>query len=72
MMFIEIKGAKKQDGTDETSQKYEKIIDGMKCYTVEQITAALEAAGFGDVKSYHYDGKPWIAVIASKCRNAGN
>ena len=29
-MFIEIKGAKKQYGTDETSQKYEKIIDGMK------------------------------------------
>lgn len=54
------------DGTDDTSLKYEKIIDGMKCYTIEQIGAALKAAGFSEVTSDHYEGKPWIAVIAVK------
>lgn len=54
------------DGTDETSRKYEKIIDGMKCYTAEEISAALTAAGFSDVRSDHYNGKPWITVIARK------
>lgn len=54
------------DGTDETSLKFEKLIEGMKCYTIEEITAALKAASFSDVKSDHYDGKPWITVIARK------
>ncbi len=54
------------DGTDETSLKYEKIIDGMKCYTTEQIEAALKSAGFSTVTSDHYNGKPWISVVAVK------
>ncbi len=54
------------DGLDETSRKYEKIIDGMRCYTAEEISAALTAAGFSDVRSDHYNGKPWITVIARK------
>lgn len=54
------------DGTDETSLKYEKIIDGMKCYTAEEIESALLSAGFKSVKSYHHDSKPWITVIANK------
>ena len=54
------------DGTDDASLKYEKIIDGMKCYTIEQIESALKAAGFSSVTSDHYDGKPWITVIAVK------
>lgn len=54
------------DGTDETSLKYEKIIDGMKCYTIGQIESALKAAGFSSVTSDHFDGKPWIAVVAVK------
>ena len=54
------------DGTDETSLKFEKIIEGMKCYTVEEISAALTAAGFSDVAADHYNGKPWITVIAKK------
>lgn len=54
------------DGTDETSQKYERIIDGMKCYTVDELSSALKTAGFAEVKSDHYDGKPWITVIARK------
>lgn len=54
------------DGTDETSLKFEKIIDGMKCYKVSDIEMALKAVGFSEVKSEHYDGKPWIAIIAKK------
>ena len=52
------------DGTDDTSLKYEKIIDGMKCYSIEQIGSALKMAGFSSVVSDHFDGKPWICVIA--------
>ena len=54
------------DGTDETSLKYEKLIEGMKCYTIEQLSAALKAAGFSAVKPVHHPSKPWIAVLARK------
>lgn len=54
------------DGTDDASLKFEKIIDGMRCYTVEQITSALKTAGFTEVTSDHFEGKPWITVIARK------
>ena len=54
------------DGTDETSLKYEKIIDGMKCHTVEEIEGELKDAGFSKVKSDHHKSKPWITVIARK------
>jgi len=54
------------DGTDEASLKYEKMIDGMKCYTAGQIEDALKAAGFTKIVCDHYDGKPWISVVATK------
>lgn len=54
------------DGTDAASLKFEKIIDGMKCYTAEQIEDALKAAGFTKVKTDHHKSKPWITVIARK------
>ncbi len=54
------------DGTDEMSLKYEKIIDGMKCHTVEEIEQALKSAGFAQVKADHHKSKPWITVIAKK------
>jgi hypothetical protein len=54
------------DGTDETSLKFEKIIDGMKCYTPEVIEAALKSAGFSKVRSDHHKSKPWITVLARK------
>ena len=52
------------DGTDETSLKYEKIIDGMKCRTAEELTEALNAAGFSDVRIDHHPEKPWLTVLA--------
>lgn len=54
------------DGTDAASLKFEKIIDGMKCYTVEQISDALKAAGFSKIKTDHHKSKPWITVLAKK------
>ena len=54
------------DGADPTSAKYEKIIDGMKNYTPQEIEAALKAAGFSRVEIGHHPTKPWIAVLARK------
>lgn len=54
------------DGTDESSLKFEKIIDGMKCHTIEEIEEALKTAGFSKVESDHHKSKPWITVIARK------
>ncbi|HBE15987.1 MAG TPA: class I SAM-dependent methyltransferase [Ruminococcaceae bacterium] len=54
------------DGTDETSLKFEKIIEGMKCYTVDQLEKALRTAGFTEVNAVHHPEKPWITVIAKK------
>ncbi len=54
------------DGMDETGRKYEKIIDGMKVYTSEDIEKALKDAGFSPVMSYHHNSKPWIVVVATK------
>ena len=54
------------DGTDATSLKFEKMIDGMKCYTAEQLTAALRSAGFSEVKTEHHPSKPWLTVLAGK------
>ena len=54
------------DGTDPTSLKFEKIIDGMKNYTAEEIEAALKAAGFLEVTSDHHPSRPWNTVLARK------
>ena len=56
------------DGTDATSLKFEKIIDGMKNYTTGEIEAALLKAGFSEVKTDHHPSKPWITVLARKGR----
>ncbi len=54
------------DGTDEEGIKYEMMIDGMKCYTAEEIKSAMKKAGFSKVKSVHHKSKPWITVVAKK------
>lgn len=54
------------DGIDKTSLQFENIIDGMKCYTLDEIEKALINTGFSTVKKYHHESKPWIAVIAKK------
>ncbi len=54
------------DGMDEEGLKFEKIIDGMKCYTAEDIKTAMKNVGFSKVKSVHHQSKPWITVLAKK------
>ncbi len=54
------------DGTDAVSLKFERIIVGMKNYTVPQIGSSLHAAGFSEVKNFHHPSRPWIAVLARK------
>ena len=54
------------DGKDKTSKKFEAIIDGMRCYTIDEITDALKVVGFSSVRANHHPGKAWITVIARK------
>ena len=54
------------DGTDETGLNFEKIINGMKCYTADELTRALMAAGFAEVRADRHQNKPWLTVIARK------
>ena len=54
------------DGYDKSSKTFEKIIDGMTAYTIDQIKAALKAAGFASVKTAHHKKSPWICILAQK------
>lgn len=54
------------DGIDAVSKKFERIIEGMKCYTPSEIEAALKTAGFSETTSDHHPSKPWITVLARK------
>ena len=54
------------DCLDATGKKFEKIIEGMKCYTVKELEAALRNAGFSEVRWDHHGKKPWICVLARK------
>jgi ubiquinone/menaquinone biosynthesis C-methylase UbiE len=54
------------DGMDKTGKQFETIIDGMHTYTVEEQEAALQAAGFAQVKTAHHPQKPWLAILATK------
>ncbi len=58
------------DGTDQTSLRFERIIDGMKNYTGEELSSALQAAGFAEITVSRHAKKPWIAVLAKKGRPA--
>ncbi len=53
-------------GDDQSSLKYEKMVDGMKCHTVNEIESALSVAGFSKIKTDRHESKPWITVIAKK------
>ncbi len=54
------------DGKDAAGRKFEGVIEGMKCYTSEEIEAALKTAGFREVWCDHHPSKPWITVLARK------
>lgn len=54
------------DGLDATGKKFEKIIDGMRCYTAGELESALGKAGFTDVRVDRHGKKPWLCVLARK------
>ena len=54
------------DGMDKTGKQFETIIDGMHTYTAEELEAALQSAGFAQVKTAHHPQKPWLAILATK------
>ena len=54
------------NGKDTAGKKFEGIIDGMICYTPEQIRKALKKAGFSEITTDHHPNKPWITVLARK------
>ena len=53
-------------GTDKTSVKFSKIIDGMNLYTGEKLKSMLENAGFTGVEINCHPSKPWLNVTAKK------
>ena len=53
-------------GTDETSVKYAKIIDGMNLYTPERLKKLMSDAGFADIEIYTDSAKPWVCVVGRK------
>ena len=53
-------------GTDKTSVKFSKIIDGMNLYTGEKLKTLLEGAGFTDIEIHSHPDKPWLNVTAKK------
>ena len=54
------------DGISEREKKYEKIIDGLKLYTNQELTDYLKQVGFQCVILFHDMDKHWITVIAKK------
>ncbi len=54
------------DGTDAAGLRFEKIVEGMKCYTAGQLTEALTKAGFSRIKAVRHPSRPWLTVLAEK------
>lgn len=54
------------DGISEREKKYEKIIDGLKLYTNQELMNYLKQAGFTGIMLFHDAEKHWVAVVAKK------
>lgn len=54
------------DGTDAEGLRYERIIDGMHCYTAEELETLLRTAGFSEVRIFRHETKPWLTMLAKK------
>ena len=60
------------NGTDKSSVKFSKIIDGMNLYTPERLSELMEDAGFTDVEIFTKEGKPRISVVSKKPAGTGD
>ena len=54
------------DGISEREKKYEKIIDGLKLYSNQELMDYLKLVGFTGIMLFHDEQKHWITVIAKK------
>lgn len=54
------------DGTNKADDKWLKIIDNMKIYTVEQLEFFLTEAGFSEITIDHKNKKHHICILAKK------
>ena len=54
------------DGTNAADEKWTRLIDGMKIYTSDQLIAALQEAGFTEIKTYSNTKNHWISIVATK------
>ncbi len=54
------------EGEDESSKKYEEMIDGLKVYKASEIEDALLKAGFSEVEINKAENNKWFAVVAKK------
>ena len=54
------------DGTNKADDKWLKIIDNMKIYTVEQLDFFLTEAGFSEITIDHKNKKHHICILAKK------
>jgi uncharacterized phage-associated protein len=54
------------NGLDKSSLQFEKIIDGMKVYTADDISKALGNVGFLNIEVKRHAKKPWLTIIAKK------
>ena len=50
------------DGTDPMGEKWEKMIDGMRLYTGEELAAILKKSGFVDIKVSQHMQRRWLTV----------
>lgn len=53
-------------GSDATSVRFSKIIDGMSLYSASELRMLMRQAGFADVTVHEKNDKPWVCVIGTK------
>lgn len=54
------------NGHDPAALRFSKVIEGMKLYDRQKLSAYLEEAGFSDIRVYEAKGKPWLCLLARK------
>ncbi|MCR4662552.1 MAG: class I SAM-dependent methyltransferase [Endomicrobiaceae bacterium] len=54
------------DGISEREKNYEKLIDGLKLYTNQELTDYLKQVGFQCITLFHDINKHWVTFIAKK------
>ena len=54
------------DGISQREKKYEKLIDGLKLYSQQELVDYLKQAGFNNITLNHDAQKHWLTVLAYK------